>query len=99
MRAWDILRQGSTLSAGTAWEHLTHQGGSGPVVVMSMEGNLAAVPMAASIPSSVCSASVERAELRANTEALPFAGSLVDVVLAAEVSDFSLSASILEEVL
>ena len=98
MRAWDILKQGSTLPAGTAWEHLTHQGGSGPVV-MSMEGNLAAVPMAASIPSSVCSASVEGAELRANTEALPFAGSLVDVVLAAEVSDFSLSASILEEVL
>lgn len=44
MTAWEILTAGSTLTSGTAWQHLNAQGGSGgPVQIFdSMECELMA---------------------------------------------------------
>jgi len=61
MRAWEQLIAGSTLTSGTAWDHLNAQGG-GPIgdvyVVSAGAAELSAMTLAGSILSAAMAANV-----------------------------------------
>ena len=78
---WETLVAGSTIEAGSAWDHLTHQGGSGgkPTVILAsaidavltagiMAGDVLAEAMGADLAAGILAATVTAATLGADIE-------------------------------
>lgn len=80
MKTWDILIRNSTISSGSAWDHLNNQGGGSGVETVSFVGNLSA-----SIHTFECGYSIIKNELSSE---------IAESVLSSDVGNLNLSVSI-----
>lgn len=103
MTAWDELIRGSTLTVGTAWDHITHQaggtGGGKTIVVEAMAASISAVTLTMDVDDTSTSAVILSSVLDSNVASLVLAGTITSLGLAASVQDVGLAANIVEEVI
>lgn len=105
MTAWENLVAGSTLTSGTAWDHLTHQGGgSGDIfLVAATGGDMAADILSGDLTMITMSGNLADTRMSGNVVEHVMGGSIVDSMgwtltalpLDGDISDESLSGGIL----
>lgn len=102
MTAWEELIRGSTLTVGTAWDHITHQaggtGGGKTIVVEAMAASVSALMLNMDVDDAPTSAAILSSVLDSNVASLVLAGTITSLGLAASVQNAETRANVLEEV-
>lgn len=108
MTAWEQLISGSTLTSGTAWEHLNAQGGTQTLFVDSMSATIAESVLSGVVLSQELGCSIANANTSATIQSILIAASIddeqidvgnVEIILTGECVSVTLDGEIVEEVL
>ena len=92
MTAWAALVAGSTLTSGTAWDHLNAQGGGSQVVyVDSLSASLVDGVLGGSIATHGLSGGVVDSTVSAIIENTPVSASIADGIMSAVNAEMNLA--------
>ena len=109
MTAWEELTKNSSLTSGTAWDHLLAQDGGGEVKALYVEvaeayliesANDAAIELNAIeslLVDSILQADINDEVISTSLQSISLASESIDLALSLSLSDSTLSATLLEE--
>ena len=98
--AWANLVSGSTLTTGTAWDHLEAQGGGGETVYVDLiSGHMTNMALSASTQTDTLDAGIIDSALSASVSMSTMSANIITQGIGAEIVDTSLSAGVTDPIL